>query len=85
MSWAEGDMVEVELGDDNGNVHNPGTIYVWCRVVEGGRVQMLQWWSDEPVPPADTRITAEWRQSMLHYPRFPERFDRPAEKGMSDG
>ena len=72
-------MVDVEIGDGKGNVQIPGAIHLWCRTLDRGRVQRLQWWSDEPVPCEGTRVTAEWRDGMLHYLRYPERVERPAE------
>ena len=80
MSRNDGDMVEVELGDGKGHLQVSGTGRIWCRTVDGGVLLELQWWSDEPVPQEGARVTAEWRQTMLHYPRFPARFKQPGEE-----
>ena len=68
MSQEDGDKVEVDLGDGKGNVQVPGTRYVWCRTVEGGRVLRLVWGSDAPVPPEGTRIIAQRVTGLLRFP-----------------
>ena len=72
-------MVDIELGDGQGNVQAPGIDLLWCRTLDRGRLLRMHWWSDEPVPPEGTRVTAEWRDGLLHYPRYPTRAERPEE------
>ena len=55
---ARGATVEVEIGDGAGRVEAPGTNLIWCRLQD--TPLMLQWLSDEPVPPEGTRVTAQW-------------------------
>ncbi len=71
---ARGATVEVEIGDGAGRVEAPGTNVVWCRLE--GTPLMLQWLSEEPVPPEGTRVTAQWvsgdsgdrSANLLRYP-----------------
>ena len=72
MSWQDGDMIEVEIGDGNGHVHvNPDSWLVWCRRDGETNPLVLQWRSDDPVPPEGTRVTVEYRQNGLFYPSYP--------------
>ncbi len=71
---SRGATVEVEIGDGTGRVETPGTNVVWCRLQ--GTPLMLQWLSDEPVPPEGARVMAQWVSSdsgdrsanLLRYP-----------------
>ncbi len=75
MSWQEGDLIEVEVGDGNGHVVLPNTWFVWCRPVATGTATVMQWRTDEPVPPEGTLVGAEYRYGILYYPRSPLKED----------
>ena len=62
MSWQEGDLIDVEVGDGQGHVVLPYTWFVWCRPVATGTATVMQWRTDEPVPSEGTRVDAEYRQ-----------------------
>ena len=70
--WHDGDLIEVEIGDGKGHVELPSPWFVWCRPVATGTATVLQWRTDERVPPEGTRVSAEYRHGMLFYPRSPQ-------------